>query len=501
MRKAFDQGAAPEPSWFRVVVFGLACLLWLGVAEAADSNSPIADAAQQQDAAKIRSLLNQDSDVNADQVDGMTALHWAAYHDDTDLVKRLVEKGANVNATNRYGIPVLQLACQNGNGEIVELLLAADADPHVKLRGGQTLLMTAARTGRVRPVKALIAAGADINAEEHQGQTALMWAAADGHADVVKTLIDAGADFLVPLNSGFSPLFFAIREGHTEVVKVLLQAGADVNDSFKPKSGGRRSRSTPLILAIENGHFETASALLQAGADPNAAPAGFTALHAITWVRRPLKGDTDPPPIGSGSLSSLDFVRILLDAGAEIDAQYDQQVGSGGFYNGGRAQFTNAGSTTLMLAARNSDLPLLNLLLDSGADWRLPNADNYTALLAAAGVGALGSGDELPGSEAEAIETVRLLLELGSDINAVTETGETAVHGAAYQERPALIQFLVDHGADVQLWNRKNKFGWTPLMIAQGHRPGNFRLSPKTVVAVKKAMRTAGVEIPSEESN
>ena len=78
--------------------------------------------------------------------------------------------------------------------------------------------------------------------------------------------------------------------------------------------------------------------------------------------------------------------------------------------------------------ARNSDLRLLRLLLESGADWKIPNRDNYTALLAAAGVGALGSGNELPGGDEEAIESVQLLLDLGADINAVADQGETAMH-------------------------------------------------------------------------
>jgi ankyrin repeat protein len=136
------------------------------------------------------------------------------------------------------------------------------------------------------------------------------------------------------------------------------------------------------------------------------------------------------------------------------------------------------------------------LLLELGADWRIPNRDNYTALLAAAGVGALGSGSELPGTEEEAIETVRLLLELGADVNAVAEQGETAMHGAAYHERPALVRFLVDNGADISIWNNKNKFGWTPLLIAHGHRPGNYRPSPATIVAIEAVMRDSGVEPP-----
>ena len=463
---------------------------------AAAAEALLVDAAEQQDITTIRKLLDDGVDVDAAQVDGMTALHWAAYHDDLPVATLLVEHKADVNAKNRYGVPPLSLACTNGNGRIVKLLLDAGADPSAKLRSGETPLMTAARTGRVAPVKALIAAGADVNAEDRNEQTAVMWAAADGHAEVIQLLIDAGADFLSPLDSGFTPLFFAVREGRTDVVRTLLTAGADVNEELRPTSGGRKERSNALILAVENGHFELAAFLLANGANPNAEPAGFTALHAITWVRRPLRGDTDPAPIGSGNLSSLDFVRRLLQSGADVNARYGERSSGTSRYSGGKAQFGKDGATALLMAARNSDLPLLRLLLEGGADWKIPNNDNCTALLAAAGVGALGSGDELPGSDEEAIQTVRLFLELGADINAIADHGETAVHGAAYQERPALIQFLVENGADISLWNSENKFGWTPLMIARGHRPGNFRLSPKTVAAVEQVMRAAGVEPP-----
>jgi hypothetical protein len=70
------------------------------------------------------------------------------------------------------------------------------------------------------------------------------------------------------------------------------------------------------------------------------------------------------------------------------------------------------------------------------------------------------------------------------------------MHGASYQSRFKLVEFLAEHGADIKIWNAKNKAGWTPLMIAQGHRPGNFRLAPETVAAIEKVMRAAGVEPP-----
>jgi ankyrin repeat protein len=148
------------------------------------------------------------------------------------------------------------------------------------------------------------------------------------------------------------------------------------------------------------------------------------------------------------------------------------------------------------MAARNCDVPLMRLLLELGADPRIPNADNSPPLLAAAGVGALGDGDEAAGTEEEAVEAAKLLLETGADINAVDDNGENAMHGAAYQSRWQLVHFLADKGANINVWNQKNKWGWTPLMIAQGHRPANFRPAPDTIAAFEKVMRAKGVEPP-----
>lgn len=103
----------------------------------------------------------------------------------------------------------------------------------------------------------------------------------------------------------------------------------------------------------------------------------------------------------------------------------------------------------------------------------------------------LSNGDETAGTEEEAIETVSWLLELGADINAVEEHGETAMHGAAYKSWTKMVQFLADNGADVNIWNQKNKRDWTPLKIAEGYRPGNFRPSPETVVAIERVMTSA----------
>jgi uncharacterized protein len=475
---------------------GLAFVLLAAASVANGSDAPLADAAERADRAEVRALVERGVDVKRAQVDGMTALHWASYHNDLDAAKVLLNAKADVNAANRYGVRPLSLACTNGNAAMVELLLEAGADPNATLRGGETALMTAARTGRLGPVKALLSRGADANAKERRGQTALMWAAADGHAEVVEALIRAGADFRSPLPSGFTPLFFAVREGRTDVVRVLLKAGADVNEVMQPRkpSGKATPRGmSPLLLAVENGHFELAVALLEAGADPNDQRSGFTALHALSWVRKPNRGDGDDgiaAPIGSGSLSSLQFVRELVAHGADVNSRLKRSESGHGLVG-------KAGTTPFLAAAVTADVPLMRTLVELGADPRLPNAEGCTPLMAAAGVGTRAPGEEA-GTEPEALEAVALALELGGDVNAVDQNGETAMHGAAYKNLPRVVQFLADKGARVEVWDRKNKYGWTPLLIAEGHRPGNFKPSPETIAALHRVMIAQGVTPPAK---
>lgn len=460
--------------------FWCAAVLLVGAVRVASAESPLVDAAERNDLAAVRAQLDAKANVNQAQADGMTAIHWAAYHNDADTVKLLLTAGADAKASNRYGVTPLSIACEEGSAPIVEALVTAGADADASLPSGETMLMIAARTGNVATVKALLSHGASVDAVTRKGQTALMWAAAEGNVDVVDVLLKAGANYRTTMESGFSPLFFAVREGRTKVVSRLLQTGEDVNRVLT--ASGKPTNA--LLLAVENGHFALAADLLNAGADANSHPAGYTALHAITWVRKPIRGDGDPPPYGSGKLTSLELVRKLVEYKADINARLEKGAT-------GRGKFNMNGSTPFLLAARTSDVPLLQLLINLGADTTLSNVDECTPLLAAAGVGALSAGDEAAGTEEEALETVRLLLKLGAAVNDVDKNGETAMHGAAYQSRSQVVRLLAANDADVDVWNRTNKLGWTPLMIAQGHQPENFRLSPETVAALNDAL---GVE-------
>jgi ankyrin repeat protein len=462
------------------------------------AGEPLTDAVQKSDQAAIRALLHNKVDVNAAEPDGMTALHWAVRKDDTETAKWLLQAGANPSATNQYGISPIWLACQNGNATLVKMLLSSGANPNTRQIGGETILMTAARTGDIECIKALLNAGADVNAREKQGQTAVMWAAAEGHTEVVDLLIKSGADFQSSLDGGFTAFFFAVREGRTAVVKLLLKAGVDVNAAMSPRhraDRGPQSGMTPLVLAVENGHFELAIDLVKAGANPNDQRPGYAPLHCISWVRKPDHGegeDGQPPPAGSGNLDSLEFVRRLVALGADVNAPLEKGRGGLGVLN-------RKGATPFLLAAKTADIALLKLLYELGADPTINTSEGATPLIAAAGLGTLAAG-EVAGTEEEVLETCEWLLKIGQDVNAIDHEGETAMHAAAYKNLPKVVEFLAAKGAKIEVWNQKDKHGWTPLLIAEGFRPGNFKPSFETVAAIHKVMLAAGVTPPRPTS-
>ena len=476
-------------------------LLVLGLSGAAlgADHATLADAAEQRDQARVHALLKTGVDVNAAQSDGTTALHWAAYHDDAETAALLLRAGAKVNAVNRYGLPPLSVACSSGSGGVVKLLLAAGADANAAMAGGETVLMLAARSGNLEAVRALLARGARFDARERRGQTALMWAAAEGHAAVVRALIEAGADINATLDSGFTPFLFAVREGHLDVVREFLTAGVDVTATVQRRDGAPRDPAlnrpvgkgtSPLLLAVQNGHFELAIALVDAGADPNDRRTGFTPLHTLTWVRRPDSSDaSEPAPVGSGRLTSLQFVREIVKRGANVNLRLDK--GAPKVPNSSTRVGTE-GATAMLLAADRSDVPLMRLLVELGADPLVPNFNNTTPLMMAAGLGTTEPLEEA-GEEPEAVEAVKMLLDLGADVNAVDNNGDTAMNGAAYNNYPLVVKLLAERGADPQIWKQANKQGVTPLFAAEGHIGRLGRPDPPTIEAVTRLMLAAGL--------
>ena len=445
---------------FSLLAVASVCLGGAGVASAA-VDLPLIDAVRAGNVEQLRGLLTSETDPDTPDLDGTTPLHWAAHRDDLVAAEVLLDAGARTDLRNRYGATALLVAATNGSPSMLERLLAAGADPNISLPEGETALMRTARTGRTEGVLALLARGAAVDAREQwRGQTALMWAAVEGHATTALALIAGGADVSTRSAGGFTPLLFAARHNQLQMLRTLVAAGADVNDTLP---GGMSA----LSLAALNAHYDLGVWLLEQGADPNASDQGWTALHQLVWARRPNLGFNNPAPIPTGLVSDFDFVEALAVHGADLDARETREPrgadgsGTGGGY---RNVLNRVGATPFLLAAKAVDVELMELLVQLGADPLLSNEDGTTPLMVAAGVGIWAVG-ESPGTNAEALDAVKLMLELGDTVTAIDANGDTALHGAVIRGSEPLVRFLLDQGADLEAVNEK---GWAPLTIAEG---------------------------------
>ncbi len=454
---------------------GLLAFVLLGAAgsPAESADLQLKEAVRSADHAAVRALIDDGADVNAPEADGATVLHWAVRWDDPESVDLLLDAGADAGAANAYGVTPLALACINRSTPLVARLLDAGADPNAATTMGETALMSCARTGTADAVAALLEHGAgNVNARESsRGQTALMWAVAQGHADVVRILIEHGADvhartesrsLLVSVGGrgderarelplgGFTPLLFAARHGQVESARHLLDAGADVNE--RGPDG-----ASALVTASFSGHGELAAFLLERGAEPNAAGAGYAALHTAV-----LRADAT-------------LVRTLIAHGADPDVRLTGGSRVPRATNWWILPASLAGATPFLLAAKYADIEIMRILAEYGANPFLPLRNGTTPLMMAAGADwSNGEIDRhyrrVPPEVAEALhaderpnlEATRFALSLGADVNARNDAGDTALHSAVFKAWPGVIDALVAHGGDMQAMNDRQR---TPLQM------------------------------------
>ena len=441
----------------------MVCLFTAGLA--AGSDLRLTDAVKNQDKAAVRALLEEGVDANTPQADGATALSWASYWDDIETADLLIRAGANVDIANDLGVTPLALACSNRNADMVETFLKAGADPNVAQWNGQTPLMMCARTGNVAAVGPLLDRGANVNAREaERGQTALMAAAAGKHADVVKALIEHGAEVNARTESGFTSLMFAAQQGDLESARTLVANGADVN-AVAARYGDA------LTVATAGGHEAVALFLVEEGSDPNVADAdGITPLHyamargmAEIISAAPTSAYDDAYKVRPANMREL--TKALVEGGANPNVQIKKVLVTFGTTVGlhGPGVPSMVDATPFLLAATSADVNLMRMLLAAGADPQLPGRGNTTPLMAAAG--GAWNGYRREDEKEMALEAVKLLVELGADVNEANSGGETPMHAAAYTGADAIVQFLADHGANVDL---KNRVGETPWSMAEG---------------------------------
>jgi ankyrin repeat protein len=276
-------------------------------------------------------------------------------------------------------------------------------------------------------------------------------------------------------------------------VRLLVKAGADVNQASV-------DGSSPLLVAVQNGYYDIASFLLEHGANPNLANnKGWTPLY-LAVKNRNTETTAIPGPSTDGA---LEFITTLLDRGAspnlriKNDTEVHQAMTA--------LWLKEAGATPLLRASLSGDLPVVRLLLAHGADPMIPTDDHTTPLMVASGVG-WAEGTIREYTEDQTLEVVKLLLGLGSEVNAANDHGITALHGAAYKGANKVVQFLVDHGADLAAKDKGEDFGFgvssvhmTPLNWAEGVPIGmsSAIAHNDTVALMARLMQERGIPVVS----
>ena len=468
----------------------LACpiaLLSIGVLIAAPSVPDVVAAAKSGNEAAVRALIEKHANVNAAEPDGTTALHWSVKAANVTLTGILLRSGANPNATNRYGVTPLSLAASAGNAPILGLLLKAGADvknAESALPDGERLLMLAATTGDVESVQALAKTGLDINATEPRtGTTALMWAAFANRPLAIRALLKAGASVnarsLIPNfphtppavigdaleegmsyigqsplpKGGWTALMYAAREGSGDAAAELAGAAADLN-ATDPDG------TSALEFAIINGHYDVAKTLVDKGADPNLADrTGMTPLYAAVDMHTLASTFGRPDLTRVVADGAVEMVRYLLAHGADPNAQLKDRVLKRVF-NPGDPRL-GEGATPFLRAARGGDAQVMRILLEAGADPTLAQKNKRTPIMLAASVPSQRAGNPMFATDASVMEAIQICLDRGMDINATSDAGETAIYSALGS--PAVIRFMVEHGARLDVKNRREQ---TPLEAA-----------------------------------
>jgi len=472
-------------------VVAVALVALVSASAAAAAKSPVADAVMTGDKAALRALLQQKADVNAPQVDGATALHWAVYRDDGEAADLLIKAGAKVDVANREGVTPLAMASLYGADAMVERLLAAGANAKQHGANGETMAMLAARNGNPAVIKRLVGAGADVNAKEPlRGTTALMWAAEQRHAAAVKMLLELGADHAAKSGPAGLPRNYMAPRVNTAAVKdaqrryaEAVAAGRTYEEQleYEASHGARISLGFRGILNSRRpelngggqpeGTSATPGSPAAPGARPSSTPAArppaqtsaATPAGAPAGTPPPDAGDDDADVIiaglvgtGGGGLTPLTFAaregdiesaKYLLDAGADIN------------------QTTEYGWSPLLTATNNRHYKLGAFLMERGANVNIANKGGWTPIYLATDNRNIEGGDyPVPKPDMDHLEYIRMLLDHDADPNARAkdntltrtiftmqwfyEAGCTPFIRAAQSSDTALMRLLLDYGAD-----------------------------------------------------
>ena len=421
---------------------GSAALLWaliVGITAGA-GKSDVADAAQRGDRAAVETLILQKADVNAPQVDGATALHWAVYRDDPRMADALIRAGAQVKAVNREGVTPLSMAALYGNAAMIDRLLKAGADAKQRGPNGETMVMFAARNGNPQALTVLLEAGADVNARETiRGTTALMWAVEQKHPEAVKVLLAAGAD--PSAKSGGAGLPRNYMANRVNQRAVLL-----AQDRRKRAAAAGITYDEQLALDQKSGREVGGQRGLGTPLGPDGQPVAQPGRQGGAGT-----APAQPQPPAAGAAPAPETAAPPAAA-----APADQAAGQrgGGRGRGRGRQGAEQATTTDRTAPQ-------------------PEGDNDTdddTEVVVAGLVGSGGGGLTPlifAAREGDLESAELLLAAGAPVNQVTEYGWTPLLTAVNNRNYRVAAFLLEKGADPNL---ANKGGWTPLYLATDNR-------------------------------
>jgi ankyrin repeat protein len=369
--------------------------------------SPMHFAAANGNIEMVNSLLKKGADINIKDNQDRSPMHLAASNGKTDMVWLLADNKAKIDQVDKSGATPLHSSAKNGHKDIVEFLASNGANVNIQDNQKTSPMHFAASSGNINMINSLLQKGADINIQDGNGQSPMHFAASNGKTDMVKFFLDKGVDINIQDGNGLSPMHWAAWHGNKDMVNSLLAKGADVNIK------DNRERS-PMHAAAENGKTDMVQFFLDKGVDINIQDGnGLSPMHWAAWH------------------GNKDMVNSLLQKGANINIK------------------DRNGQSPMHWAASNGKTDMVKFFLDKGVDINIKDGNGLSPMHLAASNGKT--------------DMVKFFLDKGVDINIKDGNGLSPMHLAACSGNTKMVEFLASNGANV---NIQDKEGYTPLHLA-----------------------------------